>query len=259
MGLVVHVVPCLHDNYAYVLQCSRTNALAVVDPGESGPVIETVAALGGRLEAVFATHHHRDHTGGAPALLERFPDARFHVHVQDRARIAWFGVGLEEGIDVPVGELMVHVLHVPGHTLGSVAYRVEDAVFTGDTLFGGGCGRLFEGTAAMMYRSLNHRLDGLPGSTRVYFGHEYTVDNLMFARTLEPRNEILAERLKRAMERISAGGTTVPSTLALERRTNPFLRCGLPELSEAVAAAHGKQVLDPVGLFEYVRALKDRF
>ena len=247
-------IPCLSDNYAYLLVCTATGEAAVVDPSEAEPVIRAVHARGIQLTAILNTHHHHDHVGGNDALLARYGALPVYGHVSDRGRIPGQTVGLHEGDTLAVGTLRPRVLHVPGHTLGAVAYVVDDAVFTGDTLFIAGCGRLFEGTPAMMHASLSHKLAALDPATRVYCGHEYTVKNLEFAAHVEPGNHDVTAALGAARATRAAGSPTVPSTIARERSTNPFLRVDSPAV-RATVGADG----DAVAVFAAVRKAKDTY
>jgi hydroxyacylglutathione hydrolase len=221
-------VPCLSDNYAYLLIAD--GEAAVVDPSEAVPVQAAAAREGVRLRAILNTHHHWDHVGGNEGLLQDQPDLPVYGHESDlaRGRIPGQTVGLPDGAERTVLGRRVQALHIPGHTLGAVAYFFPDegVVFTGDTLFGAGCGRLFEGTPEMMFASLQ-RLCGLPEATQVYCGHEYTERNLAFAAAVEPQSAAIAAisaRQTRVRALRAQGLPSVPSTLAEERETNPFLR-----------------------------------
>jgi hydroxyacylglutathione hydrolase len=254
-------VPQLTDNYAYLVMDPRSREAAVVDCAEAAPVLAEVDRRRARLVAVLATHHHFDHVGGNLDLLAALPGLRIHGSDDDAPRIPGITHRLRDGDQIEVGPLRGRVIMIPAHTSGHVAYHFPDeaAVFTGDTLFAGGCGRLFEGDAAQMMSSLG-RLSALPDVTRVYCGHEYTEKNLRFAAQLEPGNRALAEKLARVQALRREGKPTVPSTIAEEKATNPFLRTDSPELAASVR----KRVPDlapgnPVALFAAVRALKDRF
>lgn len=223
----VEIVPCLADNYAYLVTCERTGERAVVDPSDAEPVL---AALAQRpLSAVWCTHHHLDHVGGTEALVRALAPKEVLAHASDRGRVPGQTRGVVDGERLALGALEVEILHVPGHTLGAVAYAVHDvatgqsAVFTGDTLFVAGCGRLFEGTAAQMFASLG-KLAALDVATRVYCGHEYTLDNVRFAKTVEPGSAALQALESRARAARAAGQPTVPSTIGEQRATNPFVR-----------------------------------
>src|SRR5262245_9717688 len=238
MALRVERIPTLRDNYTYLLVCEKSGEAAVVDAPEAGPVEKRVARLGARVSKVLSTHHHPDHSAANPELAKRY-DAPVYGHVSDARRIPGFTNGLEEGDEITVGQERARILVIPAHTRGHIAYVFEGAVFCGDTLFAAGCGRLFEGTPAMMYTALVEKLGRLPGDTRVYCGHEYTAGNLRFAAHVEPENEAVRRALARALEsRGRAAGDwhdatpdemTVPSTIADEHATNPFLRAGSVE------------------------------
>jgi hydroxyacylglutathione hydrolase len=190
---------------------------AVVDPSEHAPVHAAIAREGVQLHAIWLTHHHWDHVGGVEALVAETPGLEVIAHAKDAPRAPKVTRIVEDGDAIECGPLRAKIVHNPGHTLGAISYCIGDAVFTGDTLFGAGCGRVFEGTMEMMHASLQ-KLAALPPETRVYFGHEYTASNLRYAMHAEPDN---AEMKQRAA---SLAATSTPSTIALERATNPFLR-----------------------------------
>jgi hydroxyacylglutathione hydrolase len=254
----VTVVPCLQDNYAYVLLAPGSTRAVVVDPGEAEPVERALAAQGLTLGAVLATHHHGDHVGGTRELAQRFPGLRVFGHASDRGRIPEQTEFLEHGASVTVEGLKFDVLHIPGHTLGAVAYAGEGAVFTGDTLFAGGCGRLFEGTPAQMYESLNVKLAALPDETLLYCGHEYTASNLRFAAHMEPENAAISAKAAHVAAKRARGEFTVPSTLGEEKATNPFMRVDSPAVVKAVSGALSADH-SPAAILGAVRAAKDKF
>ncbi len=254
----VTIVPCLKDNYAYVLLAPGSKRAVVVDPGEAEPVARVLAAQGLALGAVLATHHHADHVGGTRELARIFPGLRVLGHASDRGRIPEQNEFLEHGASVIVEGLEFDVLHIPGHTLGAVAYAGQGAVFTGDTLFAAGCGRLFEGTPAQMYESLNVKLAALPDEILVYCGHEYTAENLRFAAHLEPSNAAVSTKAAQVADKRSRGEFSVPSTLAEERATNPFMRIGSLELQKSVASSLSGD-RSPTAILGAVRAAKDKF
>jgi hydroxyacylglutathione hydrolase len=254
-------VPQLADNYAYLVIDPGSRQAGIVDCAEAGPVLAEVGRRGVRLVAVLATHHHFDHVGGNPDLLAAMPTLRVYGSAGDAPRIPGITHRVQDGDPVEVGALRGRVIMIPAHTSGHVAYHfpAERAVFTGDTLFAGGCGRLFEGDAAEMMRSLG-RLAALPDDTRVYCGHEYTEKNLRFAAMLEPGNRPLAEKLRRVQGLRREGKFTVPSTIGEEKVTNPFLRVDSPELVSSVRErVRDVPAGDRVALFAAVRGLKDRF
>ncbi len=239
MALRIERIPTLRDNYSYLLICEETGEAAIVDAPEVDPVVRRVDDTGARVTQVLSTHHHWDHSGANPELAEKY-DAPVFGHVSDAERIPGFTDGLEEGDTLQVGRQYANILFIPAHTRGHIAYVFPEshAVFCGDTLFGGGCGRLFEGTPAMMYDAMQ-KLGALPGSTRVFCGHEYTESNLVFAAHVEPDNAAVAEALER-VRKARAGAAadwhdaaeaemTVPTTIADEHATNPFMRASSVE------------------------------
>ncbi len=251
--LAVLAVPCLSDNYAYLL-CFGDEAL-VIDPSEEEPVLQ--ALDGRRLVGVWCTHHHWDHIGGVPALQARFgaPVVGSRVDL-DRGLIEGQSQGVSDGEVLRTGPFEARVHSIPGHTLGAVAFELEGHIFTGDTLFAGGCGRVFEGTMPMMRQSLA-RLAALDGALRVWSGHEYTVKNLEFALELAPEPAVAA-RLRSVRERRAAGAHTMGEPLSLERETNPFLRWAAPAVA-AAAARLGADPADPDAVFTAWREAKNRW
>jgi hydroxyacylglutathione hydrolase len=223
-------IPCLSDNYAYLVICETTQRAAIVDPSEAAPVLAAVRQQGVELEAIWNTHHHWDHTGGNQELVSAVRGLEVVAHASDRGRVPAQTQFVNDGDTVSVGQITARVIHNPGHTSGAISYHIADpsAVFTGDTLFGAGCGRLFEGTPVDMHGSLN-KLAALPGNTEVYCGHEYTEKNLLFAAEAEKGNTAVAERLARVSELRKTGQPSVPFTMAEEQATNPFVRAGSAE------------------------------
>jgi hydroxyacylglutathione hydrolase len=242
-------VPCLKDNYAYLV-IDDDGRCAVVDPGEAAPVEAALVRENAQLVAIWATHHHPDHVGGIAELLARRTDIEVVVGAKDAPRTPGVTRAVQDGDEVELGALRARCIHNPGHTLGAISYVIEGCAFTGDTLFGGGCGRVFEGDAAMMHASLM-RLAALPPETRVYFGHEYTASNLRFAAAVEPDNAAVAARAQALVT------PSTPSTIADERATNPFLRSAEPAV--IAAARHRGPAGDPASVFGQVRSWKDSF
>jgi hydroxyacylglutathione hydrolase len=253
--LEIELVPCLTDNYAYLLRDPASGAVAAVDPSEAPPVEAALARHGWRLSHILNTHHHFDHTGGNEALKARY-GAQVVGPKADRARIPAIDIEVDETAPFALGEAEARILFIPGHTRGHIAFWFPEskAVFCGDTLFALGCGRMFEGTPEEMWRSLD-KLRALPADTRVYCGHEYTQANARFAVTVEPENRALANRSTAIDAARAQGRPTVPSTIGEERDTNPFLRADQP----AVARAMGLEANNPVAVFAAVRARKDSF
>ncbi|HYN14121.1 MAG TPA: hydroxyacylglutathione hydrolase [Burkholderiales bacterium] len=253
---MLEIVPvkAFKDNYVWTLR-NATHA-AVVDPGEARPVLDYLARETLQLAAILATHHHADHVGGIAELLEK---RRVPVYGPRNEPIATLTHPVSEGDTVTIAELGVEfsVLDIPGHTRAHIAYYGAGALFCGDTLFACGCGRLFEGTAEQMYASLQ-KLLALPDATKVYCGHEYTLANIGFARNVEPANSALASREQRDRRLREAGKPTLPSTLADEKATNPFLRCREPAVVESVNKYLGARVSDPVRVFAAIRQWKNQ-
>ncbi len=255
----IHRLPALLDNYVFLLHDPVNHTAAVVDPAEYSVVRQELNRLGANLSAIFNTHHHQDHVGGNQRLLQDFPDLIIYGSAADRDRIPGQKVFLEAGDQVSFGGHQGQVLAVPGHTRGHIAYYFPAAspgapgeLFCGDTLFAGGCGRLFEGTPAQMVESLN-QLRQLPDPTRVWCAHEYTLKNLEFALTVDPDNRDLQNRYvatKIARQRQEA---TIPSQIGVENLTNPFLRWDHQDLLAVTG------IFDPIQSFARLRGLKDRF
>lgn len=250
-------IPLLRDNYGYLLVSEQTREAAVIDPSEAEPVLRRVGQERVRLKAVLNTHHHRDHTGGNDGILAH-EKVEVYGHKSDAGRIPGLTHGVEDGDEVEVGELNGKVLFIPGHTTGHVAYLFGNNLFCGDTLFTGGCGRLFEGTPEQMHASLS-RLMMLPDDTKIYCGHEYTESNLRFALTLEPKNYKIVSRLEKVQALRARGAPTVPATLEEEKQTNPFLRWNSKELQDNLKRDFASLALEPVPVFAQIRKLKDHF
>jgi hydroxyacylglutathione hydrolase len=249
--LQITLIPCLTDNYAYLLHDGEL--CAVVDPSEPEPVKKALA--GRKLTHILNTHHHFDHTGGNIALKEEF-GAKVIGPEKDRDRIPGIDEGVSEATPWRFGSHVARVLEIPAHTSGHIAFAFEDdgAVFTGDTLFAMGCGRLFEGTPEMMWSSLS-KLMRLKDDMRVYCGHEYTLSNGKFALTLEPGNADLQARVKQVEAARANSAPTIPSTIGLEKRTNPFLRPNSPEIRKTL----GMGGASDVEVFSETRRRKDAF
>jgi hydroxyacylglutathione hydrolase len=253
--LDIRLVPLLRDNYGYLIREPKSGYVGIVDPSEAGPVLAMAEELGWRITHIFNTHHHPDHTGGNREI-KRETDAVVVGPKPDEARIPDIDVGLSGGDTYDFGEARAEVLFVPGHTRGHIAFHFPEsrAVFSGDTLFLMGCGRLFEGSPAQMWESLG-RLRDLPPDTRVFCGHEYTQANARFALSVEPQNEALKARAKRVNDLRAASKPTIPGTMEEERATNPFLRADDPALAESI----GMGGRDPVDVFAEIRRRKDTF
>jgi hydroxyacylglutathione hydrolase len=252
-------LPALSDNYIFLLHDPNENIAAVVDPAEAQPVLRRLEELEAQLVAIFNTHHHMDHVGGNQLLIQHFPNVRVYGGAEDRGRIPGQQVFLQEGDKVGFAGQIGEVLFVPGHTKGHIAYYFPPEVegetgelFCGDTLFAGGCGRLFEGTPTQMVSSLS-KLRSLPDNTRVWCAHEYTQKNLQFALTVDGNNPELKTRYVEVQDARRRMEATVPSHLGIEKRTNPFLRWEEPALQSAVKSQEAVQT------FSRLRGMKDRF
>jgi hydroxyacylglutathione hydrolase len=251
--LAIELVPCLKDNYAYLVHDSEAGLTAVVDPSEPEPVKAALARHGWTATHILNTHHHFDHTGGNLPLKELF-GAKVVGPEKDRERIPGIDEGVSEASPWRFGARTIPVLEIPAHTRAHIAFVFDDAVFTGDTLFAMGCGRLFEGTPAMMWTSLS-KLMALPDSTKVYCGHEYTQSNGRFALTLEPGNRDLVTRMREVDAARATDLPTIPTTIGLEKATNPFLRTRSPEIRRSLGLLHA----DDVDVFAETRKRKDNF
>lgn len=255
MNLVA--LPAFADNYIWMLHDGRS--ALVVDPGEDAPVIEALASRKLTLAGILVTHHHGDHVGGLAGLR---PLLDGPVYGPARERIPEPFEKLVDGDTVELMGLRLHVIDVPGHTAGHIAYACDTVdgaplLFCGDTLFSGGCGRLFEGTPAQMHDSLS-RLAGLPGETRVCCAHEYTLSNLRFAHAVEPGNDNVRTHARWCEQQRAQGLPTLPSSIAQERLVNPFLRCSEPEVVRA-ARQRGATSEAPVDVFTALRLWKNDF
>ena len=240
LPLQVELIPVLEDNYAYLLRDQATGAIAIVDPPVVEPVMQRVAAHGGKLDAILLTHHHGDHIAGAPELVQR-TGAIVTGPAADAHRIPSMDRGVREGDRIEVGSCAARVIETPGHTTGHVSFLFEQAkvLFCGDTLFALGCGRVLEGDMATMWRSLQ-KLAALPGETVCYCGHEYTASNARFALHADPANAALRARADRVARARAAGEPTIPFTIAEELATNPFLRAGSAERFEELRRGKDK-------------------
>ena len=255
MPLEIVTVPCLNDNYAYLLHDPDTGATAVIDVPDPAPIQQALEQRGWSLTDILITHHHWDHVDGVEALKKE-TGARVVGAAADAHRLPPLDLAVAEGDSVTVGSQTGRVLDVSGHTVGHIAYcfAQSDAVFTADSLMALGCGRLFEGTPEMMWASLS-KLAALPAATMVYSGHEYTASNAKFALTIEPANPALISRSQAIAEARAAGRPTVPSALSEELTTNPFLRANLPEVKESV----GLPDAPDAAVFAEIRRRKDNF
>jgi hydroxyacylglutathione hydrolase len=261
----IYRLPVRTDNYIFILHNPADGTAAVVDPADAPPVLAKLQALGARLVAILNTHHHNDHVGGNRELIQHFPEAQVYASEADRGRIPMQTKELKEGDRISILNRTADIWFVPGHTSGHIAYYFAPdpaatggnsdhpgELFCGDTLFAGGCGRLFEGTAAQMQQSLA-KLRALPESTRIWCAHEYTLSNLRFAVSIDGDNAALQDRLAAVTTARAVNEPTIPTTLAVEKATNPFLRWD-SEALQAIAPSS-----DPATVLGHMRKLKDRF
>lgn len=242
-------IPCLRDNYAYLV--AEDGRAAVVDPSEADPVLASIATVGVELVEIWLTHHHWDHVGGIERLVDEchIEVVRGSAYDMSHDRIPRQTTALSDGDTFEFCGARVDVMEIPGHTLGAIAYVTEGNLFSGDTLFIAGCGRVFEGTMEMMSQSMA-KLRDLSPDTKVWCGHEYTVNNLRFAKTVEPDNSDIDRALDEATATRAGGNHTVPGRMGRELNTNPFLRFDNPTVARS---------LDPVASFAAIRSAKDDF
>lgn len=260
---MLHVtgIPAFQDNYLWLIDDGR-HAL-IVDPGDAAPVLQRLQSRHLQLVAVLLTHHHADHIGGTETLLRHF-DVPVYGPPDERIGSVSHVAREHDVVHVDALNFSFRVLDVPGHTATHIAYfhaadqQLDNALFCGDTLFAGGCGRLFEGTPEQMRQSLN-KIAALPGDTAVYCAHEYTVANLRFALAVEPDNEALQTRMTDAESKRQQGLPTIPSRLHEELATNPFLRAHLPAVMQSAARQHGSPVTDVDLAFAVIREWKNHF
>lgn len=256
--LTVYPIPAFKDNYIWVIH--NQNYAAVVDPGMASPVIEYLQSKNLQLSAILITHHHNDHTGGNIELLKFFD---VPVYGPRNESISTVTHPVHEGAPVNLQALSLNltVFDTPGHTQGHVAYygsNPMNMVFCGDTLFACGCGRVFEGTAQQMYESLQ-KLSQLPDDTLIYCAHEYTLSNIQFVRAVDPKNSKLIELEITTQELRNQNIPTIPTTLALEKTVNPFLRCSQQEIINSAINYSGKLLSDPISVFTVLRNWKNNF
>ncbi|EEE39218.1 hydroxyacylglutathione hydrolase [Rhodobacteraceae bacterium KLH11] len=255
MPLEIVTIPCLSDNYAFLAHDPVSGETALIDAPEAAPILAALESRGWQLSHALLTHHHPDHVDGLFDILAKHP-ARVIGAKADEHRLPELDQAVAEGDTFYIGGDLVEVLDVSGHTIGHIAFHMPEtgAAFTGDSLMALGCGRLFEGKPAQMWASLG-KLAALPDETIVCSGHEYTQSNAKFALTIDPDNAALQDRVADINRARAAGEPTVPSVLALEKATNPFLRAADP----AIQAHLGMENADPTSVFAEIRARKDRF
>ena len=257
-NLTVHMIPALSDNYMYLLHERSENKVAIVDPAEFRPIQDALKQTGlGSIDYIFNTHHHWDHTQANEEVKEAHK-CKVYGFEGDRDRIPGIDLELKEDGEFLFGSEPVRVILTPGHTTGHICYFFPTAkiCLAGDTLFAMGCGRLFEGTPKQMHSSLQKLVATLPGDTTVYCGHEYTLSNAKFAKTVDSYNEALEARFNKVVSLRNKNLKTVPFTFEEELNTNPFLRCDDQDLKRCIGM---EDVQDAAEIFAKVRALKDNF
>jgi len=249
----IYPIPAFQDNYIWVL-VNDTKQAIVVDPGEASSVLEFLHHSQFMLDAILLTHKHYDHTAGVAALLEAFPEASVFSSEQDK--IPQTTQIVSDNEIVSINKYEFKIIAIPGHTLGHIAYYCKPFLFCGDTLFANGCGRIFEGTPEQMLHSLK-KLMVLPDETKIYCGHEYTLANINFALRVELDNTVLKKRFEDTKQLRVNHQPTLPSTLQLEKLTNPFLRCHESSVVEAVSKYTGKKLDSEVEVFVRLREWKN--
>ena len=255
MAAIVHQFMCLDDNFGVLMHDSATGATASIDVPEAGPVLNALSEKGWTLTHILVTHHHKDHIGGVDEVRTRFPDVTIIAPAPDKARVPGADVYLAEGEEVAVGSLRGKVIETPGHTSGHIVYHFakEKLLFAGDTLFAMGCGRAFERPAQVLHDSVM-KLAALPDDTEVYCGHEYTLSNGRFALRVDPENEALKLRVAQVEKLRAAGEATLPTTIALEKKTNPFFRANDPSVQQTL----GMTGAAPADVFAELRERKNK-
>jgi hydroxyacylglutathione hydrolase len=254
--IVIQAIPAFKDNYIWMLINLVNQQAIVIDPGDATPVLKELKKQRLALAAILITHHHFDHCNGIEALLEKYT-----VPVYGPANEFIKGVSqpLNESVEITIwNNIVFKILDIPGHTAGHIAYYTEGALFCGDTLFSAGCGKLFEGTPEQMVASLQ-KIANLPDETKIYCAHEYTLNNLRFAQTVEPANEAIQDYYPIIYQLRQQGKPSLPSILAQEKLINPFLRCALSTVINAVENYANKKLINITDIFTYLRLWKNNF
>jgi len=251
----IEIIPCLNDNYSYLIKDDQTNKVAIIDPSEFGPCDEIIDQKYKKLDFILNTHHHFDHVGGNTELKKKY-GSKILGFEMDKKRIPAVDILLKDGQEFIIGNLSFKTIFIPGHTSGHIAFylKKEKVVFTGDTLFSLGCGRVFEGTYQQMFDSLN-KIKSLPEETKVYCGHEYTKNNFKFCLKFDPNNNYLKDRIKVIDARIKEGKPTIPSTIREEIQTNIFLRYDDHDVKNTLNLKNASDL----EIFTKLRDLKDNF
>ena len=250
----IEIIPCLSDNYSYLIHEKKFNTVSIVDPSEFKTCDEAIKKYK-KLDFILNTHHHADHVGANLELKKKY-NSKILGSDSDKNRIPGIDIFLKENQKQKIGNLEFEIIFIPGHTKGHIAFffRKEKIAFTGDTLFSLGCGRVFEGTHEEMFNSLN-KIKKLPPDTKIYCGHEYTKTNLNFCLTYDPTNILLKEKQVDILKKLNSNQPTIPSTLGQEVKTNIFLRCNVPEIKHTLGLKDSSEV----EVFSKLRDLKDSF
>ena len=253
--LNIEIISCLNDNYSYLLCDQDTNTVAIIDPSDFTPCDKIINKKYKKLDYILNTHHHFDHVGGNQKLKEKYKSKVLGYEI-DKDRIPGIDIALKEKQNFKIGDTSFEVIFIPGHTKGHIAFYFKDEkiVFTGDTLFSLGCGRVFEGTYEQMFSSLN-KLKNLPIDTKIYCGHEYTKKNLEFCLEYESNNEFLRKKSNWINSKIESNSPTVPISIGEEKKTNIFLRCNEPSIKNALNLNNASEQ----EVFFKLRDLKDSF
>lgn len=249
-------IPAFKDNYIWALFSQTADEITVVDPGDALPVLDFLRQHNCKLNAILVTHHHWDHTGGVAKLLKTFPN----INVYGPETITGINYPVKNGSEfkLPSQDIHFKVINIPGHTLDHIAYIGNNMLFCGDTLFSAGCGRIFEGTPQQMHDSLQ-KLMQLPDDMQVFCGHEYTLNNLQFAKTIEPNNSEIDNHISYITNILNSKQPSLPSNLLLEKAINPFLRCHEISVKEGVEKQCGQLCSDKLDVFKHLRRLKDQY
>lgn len=261
-NMKVSMIKAFSDNYIWAISSNSGEKMALVDPGDAKVCIDFIEQHQMQLSSILITHHHADHVGGISKLVDYCKSKQWPLTIYgpESENIPHCDVALNESRTVKLADLGFEfvIIDLPGHTSGHIAYLSQDNLFCGDTLFSGGCGRLFEGTPEQMLLSLE-KLSALPERTHVYCAHEYTQANLNFALTVEPSNSELVLYYNQVLQQREKGIATIPTSIMLEKKINPFLRCDQPSLMTSAAEFSGNKVNDKLKAFTVIRAWKDNF
>jgi hydroxyacylglutathione hydrolase len=255
--LKIHAVNAFQDNYIWLIQAEQSRQVLIVDPGDAMPVLEALETRDLIPSAILITHHHADHVGGIAELLSRY-NVPVYGPARERIPHITHAVGEQDVIEISQAFPAIKVFDTPGHTAGHICYLMENKLFCGDTIFAGGCGRLLGGTAADLFASLE-RLKQLPADTEIYCAHEYTQANLRFANAVDADNEALQQRIRKVDALRAENRASVPSTLADELATNPFLRSSSEAIKRAAEQFAGRPLTDAEAVFTTLRRWKDQF